>query len=542
MITYKGTAVSAGIAQGKLLYIDAPIQADTFEQVQICDADAEINKLIAACNKAVDQLMELYDKALENSGAEAADIFMVHSMMLQEEDYLQNMQDLIHSKKCCAEYAILQVAKQFAADLAASGSAYIAERGSDVADVSKRVIQILQGKPTDITIDKNESVILVADELSPSQTLMFDRSKLLALISRKGSRTAHTAILARALSIPAVIVPDLVLNEELTGTLCIVDGLEGTVTISPDEQTAQTALMKQERYLKERQELEILKHKEAVTSTGQKVKIYGNAGNLEDIDAVISSGGEGVGLFRSEFLYLGRADLPSEDELTQVYTNAAKKLDGRLLVIRTLDIGADKTAPCLPLEPEQNPALGIRALRLCFECPEVFMTQLRAILRAAVVGNVAVMFPMIIALDEIQYAKECMKKAAEQLETEKIPYSMPKEIGIMIETPAAAIISDILAKEVDFFSIGSNDLTQYTLAIDRQNQRLEKYCDVHHEAVLRLIEIVAENAHKNNIWVGICGELGSDLGLTERFVKAGIDELSVYPAAILPLKKKIRDL
>lgn len=542
MNSYKGTAVSAGIAQGTLLYLDAPVQPESFKDVTVCDAEAEITRLLGACNTAVDELMGLYDRALQSSGEDAADIFMVHSMMLQDDDFLENMRERIRGTKCCAEHAVTEAAKQFAQDLAASGSDYIAERGSDVADVSKRVIQILQGKDTSCTGNTEEPVILIADELSPSQTLMFDRSQLLALVSRKGSRTAHTAILARSLSIPAVIAPDIPLSQELSGKHCIVDGLTGTVTIEPDAQTAAQAQETQERYAQEQRELAALKDKEAVTSSGQKVRIYGNAGNLEDIDAVTASGGEGVGLFRSEFLYLGRTELPSEDELAQVYTNAAKKLGDRLLVIRTLDIGADKTAPCLPLEPEQNPALGIRALRLCFECPDVFAAQLRSILRAAVVGNVAVMFPMIIALDEIKYAKECLKKAAEQLEAKHVPYAMPKEIGIMIETPAAAVISDILAKEVDFFSIGSNDLTQYTLAIDRQNERLEKYCDVHHEAVLRLIELVAQNAHKHNIWVGICGELGSDLELTERFVRAGIDELSVYPGAILQLKKRIREL
>lgn len=543
MTTYKGTAVSAGIAQGKLLYAESSTnKPEDFCRVQITDSEAEIERLLKACNEAVDQLMVLYDRALENSGPEVADIFMVHSMMLQDDDFLDGMRNLIRSANCCAEYAVMQVSKQFAADLAESGSAYIAERGADVTDVSKRVVQILQGQPTDLDIGHDDPIILIAEELTPSQTLMFDRSKLLALVSCKGSRTSHTAILARSLGIPAVISPEIKLCPELTGKLCVVDGLEGSVIIEPDEKTLKDATKKREAYDNEKKELETLKDVEAITSSGQKVKVYGNAGNLEDIEAIVSTGGEGVGLFRSEFMYLGRATLPSEEELTEVYTEAAKKLKGRLLVIRTLDIGADKTAPCLPLQPEENPALGIRALRLCFECPDVFMTQLRAILRASVVGNVAVMFPMIIALDEIKSAKDAIKKAAQQLEKEQVAYAMPKEVGIMIETPAAAVISDILAKEVDFFSVGSNDLTQYTLAIDRQNERLEKYCDVHHEAVLRLIEMVAENAHKNGIWVGICGELGSDFELTERFVKAGIDELSVYPAAILPLKKRIRGL
>ena len=538
MTTYKGTAVSAGIAQGKLLYAESSTnKPEDFCRVQITDSEAEIERLLKACNEAVDQLMVLYDRALENSGPEVADIFMVHSMMLQDDDFLDGMRNLIRSANCCAEYAVMQVSKQFAADLAESGSAYIAERGADVTDVSKRVVQILQGQPTDLDIGHDDPIILIAEELTPSQTLMFDRSKLLALVSCKGSRTSHTAILARSLGIPAVISPEIKLCPELTGKLCVVDGLEGSVIIEPDEKALKDATKKREAYDNEKKELETLKDVEAITSSGQKVKVYGNAGNLEDIEAIVSTGGEGVGLFRSEFMYLGRATLPSEEELTEVYTEAAKKLKGRLLVIRTLDIGADKTAPCLPLQPEENPALGIRALRLCFECPDVFMTQLRAILRASVVGNVAVMFPMIIALDEIKSAKD-----AQQLEKEQVAYAMPKEVGIMIETPAAAVISDILAKEVDFFSVGSNDLTQYTLAIDRQNERLEKYCDVHHEAVLRLIEMVAENAHKNGIWVGICGELGSDFELTERFVKAGIDELSVYPAAILPLKKRIRGL
>ena len=541
MITYKGNAVSAGIAIGNILFLQSQKQ-ENFADIHICDVEKEKQRLMDACEVAANQLMDLYEKALESSGEEASGIFMVHSMMLQDDDFLQAMKDMIQESNCCAEHAVTTVAKQFADDLAESGSDYIAERGSDVADVSTRVIQILQGKQTEVDLKDDKPVILVAEELTPSQTLMFDRSKLLALISKKGSRTSHTAILARSLSIPAIICPDLDLKSGLCGKECIVDGLTGTITIEPDEASAKDAKTKQDKYKEEQKELESLKDKEAVTKAGQKVNIYGNAGNIEDIETIVETGGEGVGLFRSEFLYLGRDTLPSEDELTQVYTNAAKKLDGRLLVIRTLDIGADKKAPCLPLEEEDNPALGIRALRLCFEAPEVFITQLRSILRAATAGNVAIMVPMIISLAEIKRAKDYIKEAAKQLEAEKIPYKMPDQIGIMVETPAAALISDILAKEVDFFSIGSNDLTQYTLAIDRQNERLDKYCDTHHEAVLRLIELTAENAHKNGIWCGICGEVGSDLELTERFVKAGIDELSVYPGAILPHKKRIREL
>lgn len=542
MTVYKGTAVSAGIATGSLYYIDTPVQAEDFEHLRVCDTDNEITRLINGCSKAVDQLMELYDKAVSSSGEETAEIFMVHSMMLQDDDFLQEMKNLITRERYCAEYAVYTVAKKFAADLAESGSDYIAERGSDVADVSKRVIQILQNKETNVTLPENTSVILVADELTPSQTLMFDRSQLLALISRKGSRTSHTAILARSLSIPAVIIPDMDISDDLSGKECIVDGLDGTVIISPDKKAVADSKKKKQEYQQELKELETLKNLPAVTSSNQQVHIFGNAGNVEDIDAVLKYGGEGIGLFRSEFLYLGRSALPTEDELTEAYTEAAKRMGEKKLIIRTLDIGADKTAPCLPLQPEENPALGIRALRLCFEYPDIFNTQLRAILRAAVTGNISVMFPMIISLEEIKRAKECIQIAAKELKSEERPFAYPAEIGIMIETPAAAIISDVLAKEVDFFSIGSNDLTQYTLALDRQNERLEKYCDVHHEAILRLIELIAENAHKNNIWVGICGELGSDLELTERFVKAGIDELSVYPVAILPLKKRIRNL
>ena len=541
MITYKGNAVSSGIAQGNILFLKAQKQQN-FADVRIYDVEKECLRLTDACEKASNQLMELYDKALESSGEETAGIFMVHSMMLQDDDFLQSMKDLIEKSKCCAEYAVTVIAKQFAADLAESGSDYIAERGSDVADVSTRVIQILQGQETSIDFKCDQPVILIAEELTPSQTLMFDRSKLLALVSKKGSRTSHTAILARSLNIPAVICSDIKLEESICDKNCIVDGLTGTIIIEPDEATSKDAAAKEEEYLKEQKELEILKDKEAVTKTGQKINIYGNAGNIEDIETIIETGGEGVGLFRSEFLYLGREILPTEDELTQVYSNAAKKLEGKLLVIRTLDIGADKKAPCLPLEEEDNPALGIRALRLCFEAPDVFITQLRSILRASACGNIAIMFPMIISLPEIKKAKEYIQEAAKQLEAEKIPYKLPAQIGIMIETPAAALISDQLAKEVDFFSIGSNDLTQYTLAIDRQNERLDKYCDIHHEAVLRLIEFTAKNAHDNGIWCGICGELGSDLELTERFVTAKMDELSVYPAAILPLKKRIRDL
>ena len=536
----KGNAVSSGVALGTVLFVNNIEKSSEIATVE--NVEQEVSNLHQALDKAAEELNALYEKALTSADNSVADIFMIHGMMLQDDDFRGRMEELIREHKYSAVSAVSQAAKEFAAGLAETGNDYIAERGADISDVENRVIRILKGTDSIVIPDSSKKIILIANEITPSLTLMFDRSQLLGIVSAKGSQTCHAAILARSLGIPAVITNGNVYTQEINGLDCIVDGLSGNVIFSPDEAKKSEYETKRVNYLKEVEELQKLKTEEAVTLSGKKVKLFCNVGNLEDVDAALEVGADGVGLFRSEFLYLGREDLPTEDELTSVYSKAAKKLNGKKLVIRTLDIGADKKTPCIPMKDEPNPALGIRALRLCFARTDLFGIQLRAILRAAVDGNVSVMFPMICSVSEIRRAKALMASAAAELEAKGIPHAAKIETGIMVETPAAAVISDLLAQEVDFFSIGTNDLTQYTLAVDRENEECAPYCDAHHEAVLRLIELTASNAHKNHIWCGICGELGADLSCTERFVNCDMDELSVSPRALLPLKKKIREI
>ncbi len=536
----KGTAVSSGIAYGTAFFVGTVERSADLSTVN--DVDKEIERLDKAVTQAAEELNALYEKALGSADDSVADIFMIHGMMLQDDDFRDRMYELIRDQKYSAESAISQAGKEFAAGLAESGNDYIAERGADISDVENRVIRILSGNDTLELPDPSKKIILIANEITPSLTLMFDRSQLLGIISAKGSQTCHAAILARSLGIPAVITGSTTYNSEISDQPCIVDGLSGRVIFEPDETCLAEFKTQKTRYDEEIAELQKIKSEDAITKSGKKVKLYCNVGSLEDVDAAVEAGADGVGLFRSEFLYLGREDLPSEDELTAVYSKAAKKLNGKKLVIRTLDIGADKKTSSIPMKEEPNPALGIRALRLCFARTDLFSIQLKAILRAAVDGNVSVMFPMICSVSEIRRAKALMASAAAELELKGIPHASRIETGIMIETPAAAVISDMLAKEVDFFSIGTNDLTQYTLAVDRENEDCAAYCDIHHEAVLRLIELTCRNAHNNHIWCGICGELGADLACTERFVKCDMDELSVTPGSLLPLKKKIREL
>jgi phosphoenolpyruvate-protein phosphotransferase (PTS system enzyme I) len=540
MTELKGLAVSPGIAAGTVYFVENTDTAGTAEKTE--DKEAEIGRLTCALDTAAEELTGLYNKALNTTDDSVADIFMIHGMMLQDDDFRSRMTALITKNGLSAEAAVSQAAKEFAEDLSESGSDYIAQRGADISDVEHRVIRILTGKNTVQLPDADEKIILAADEITPGMTLMFEKSQLLGLVSCKGSPTSHAAILARSLGIPAVITTGSIMDCTMNGVPCIVDGVHGNVIFSPDVQQFEDADICRKKYEAEQQELLSLRNAPAETESGQKVTLYCNAGSLDDIDRAIECGAEGIGLFRSEFLYLGRSELPTEEELTDVYTKAVKKLGGRKLIIRTLDIGADKKTDCIPMKTEPNPALGIRALRLCFAKQDLFDVQLRAILRAAANGSVSIMFPMICSVSEIRRAKACLTAAAADLEKKKIPHADWLETGIMVETPAAAVISDILAEEVDFFSIGSNDLTQYTLAVDRQNDDVAAYCNPHHESVLRLIELTVKNAHEHGIWCGICGELGADTALTERFVKAGMNELSVSPSSLLQLKKKIREL
>lgn len=540
MTEYKGTAVSAGVALGVVFF--AEVGGNEKIKQTTDDVDAELERLDNALETAVKELDELSEKTLESADASVADIFMIHGMMLQDDDFSGRMSELIKTEHLSAEAAVKKAAAEFAEGLADSGSDYIAERGADVSDVENRVIRILQGTNAVNLPDANQKIILVANEITPSLTLMFDRSQLLGLVSAKGSRTAHAAILARSLGIPAVITPGAVYDSSISGQECIVDGINGSAIFAPDDGRKETARALERQYQEEQKMLAALKTAPAVTKSGQKIQLFCNAGSLDDIDKALECGGEGIGLFRSEFMYMGRDALPTEEELADVYSKAAEKLGGKKLVIRTLDIGADKKTDCIPMKDEPNPALGIRALRLCFARPDIFNAQLRAILRAAAKGNVAVMFPMIISVAELRRAKALLAAAADDLEKRKIPHAERIETGIMVETPAAAVVSDLLAAESDFFSIGTNDLTQYTLAVDRQNEEAAAYSDPHHEAVLRLIELTCRNAHEHGIWCGICGELGADTEVAERFVKCGMDELSVSPASLLPLKKAIRDM
>ena len=540
MTELKGLPVSPGIAAGTVYFVANADGSGTPRKTE--DTEAEIRRLTGALDRAAEELTGLYDKALNTADDSVADIFMIHGMMLQDDDFRNRMTGLITKDGLSAEAAVSRAAAEFAEDLSKSGSDYIAQRGADISDLEHRVIRILAGRSAVQLPDADEKIILAADEITPSLTLMFERSQLLGLVSGKGSATSHAAILARSLGIPAVIASGTVLDSTVNGVPCIVDGVHGNVIFSPDVQQLEDADMRRKKYELEQQELLSLRTAPAETESGQKVTLYCNAGSLDDIDRALECGAEGIGLFRSEFLYLGRSELPTEEELADVYTKAVRKLDGRKLVVRTLDIGADKKTDCIPMKPEPNPALGIRALRLCFAMPDLFSVQLRAVLRAAANGPVSVMFPMICSVSEIRRAKACLTAAADDLEKRKIPHADRLETGIMVETPAAAVISDLLAGEADFFSIGSNDLTQYTLAVDRQNEDAAAYCDPHHESVMRLIELTVKNAHEHGIWCGICGELGADTSVTGRFVQAGIDELSVSPRSLLRLKKKIREL
>lgn len=538
MIKCSGKSVLKGIAIGRIYLYKK--QEYVLKQETVENPEAEVERLEKAKEAAGSQLEELYQKALVEAGEEQAMIFDVHKMMLEDEDYLDSIRGMIRDEKMNAEYAVSLTGDNFAGVFASMDDEYMKARSADVLDISKRLIRILAGVGEEGIVSE-EPVILLADDLSPSETVQMDKSKILAIVTKHGSTNSHTAILARSMNIPALVQTDVALLEEYSGAKAVVDGFSGTFIINPEDSVLDTMVQKKMEYEKERTALQELKGKDNITSDGRRINLYANIGNVSDVDKVLESDAGGIGLFRSEFIYLGREDYPSEEEQFHIYKEVLSKMEGKKVIIRTLDIGADKQVDYFKLPKEENPAMGFRAIRICLERPEVFKTQLRAIYRASAFGTAAIMFPMIISVGEIRKIKKIVEEVKDELTKEGISFNRV-ELGIMIETPAAAVISDELAKEVEFFSIGTNDLTQYTLAIDRQNQNLDDFYDSHHEAVLRLIRMMVENGHKAGIWVGICGELGGDTTLTKTFVDMGVDELSVSPTYVLSVRKAVRDI
>ena len=537
MITIQGKGVSAGVGVGPLyFYRRATVE---IHNTTVEDTDAEWHRFKGAQTGAVEQLGVLAEQARAEAGDEAAMLFETHQMMAEDLDYEEAIEDLILNQKLNAEAAVSQVAEQFAAMFAAMDDTYMQARAADVQDVSQRIIGILCGVVQG-GIASDVPVLLAADDLAPSETIQLDKSKILGFITAGGSGSSHTAILARTMGIPAIVGMGDALKPEYEGRQAIADGSTGALVIDPDDETRDRLLKKREEQLRLQRLLETLKGQENVTKDGKTVRVYCNIGSPEDVHAVQVNDGGGIGLFRSEFLYLNTKDYPTEDEQFNAYKQVLSDMDGKEVIIRTLDIGADKQIGYFNLPKEDNPAMGMRALRICLNRPEIFRVQLRALFRASAYGKLGIMFPMVTSVWEVREAKRMCEEVKRDLKHEGIPYSDDVKIGVMIETPAAAVISDRLAKEVDFFSIGTNDLTQYTLACDRQNNDLGRFYNPHHPAVLRLIQMVTENAHKNGIWVGICGELGADLTLTETFLAMGVDELSVTPRAVLPLRNAVR--
>ena len=532
----KGRSIFKKVAIGNIFYFEKSNKEITFSKVQ--NVEEEIKRFHQAKDAAKEQLQGLYEKAMNEIGPEEAQIFEVHMMMLDDEDYCGSIESIIGDQGANAEYAIDVTGKQFAQMFRELDDEYMQARAVDILDISHQMTDILTGLGNNLSQLTKPSII-VADDLTPSETVQMDRSLVLGFVTRQGSSNSHTAILARTMSIPALI--NVEIQKDWHHQWAVLDGYTGILSIDPDEKCLEVARKIQEDDLRKLQLLEDLKGKESITKDGRKMDIFANIGGVSDADTVLQNDGEGIGLFRSEFLYLEATDYPTEEEQFRSYKTVVEKMAGKKVVIRTLDIGADKQVDYFNLDQEENPALGYRAIRICLKQPELFTTQLRALLRASAYGNLAIMFPMIISVWELKKAKEILNATKDQLKAEGIPYGDP-EVGMMIETPASVLMSEELAKEVDFFSIGTNDLTQYTLAIDRQNPHLDDFYDPHHPAVLRMIQMTVENGHKNGIWVGICGELAADLQLTETFLRIGVDELSVSPPFILPLREKVRSL
>ncbi len=531
----KGKSVFGGIAIGRLSVYNK--KDDQVKRYKITDVEAEVTRFTDAREQAKEQLAVLYQKAVKEVGEVNAMIFEVHQMMLEDLDYIESVTNMIKTQQVNAEFAVATTGDNFSVMFAAMDDDYMRERAADVKDISNRVISILHGTENGQLIG-DEPVILLAEDLAPSETVQLDKSLVLSFVTRHGSTNSHTAILARTMNIPALIGVEF--PEDVNGKLGIVDGYTGTLIVEPDDAVLAEYQAKKEEDENKKRLLFELKGKESVTLDGRKINLYANIGGVADVANALANDAEGIGLFRSEFLYLEASDYPSEDTQFAAYKAVAENMAGKKVIIRTLDIGADKQVGYFNMEKEENPALGYRAIRICLNQPEIFKTQLRAIYRASYYGTISIMFPMIISVSEVKKIKEIIAEVKAELDAEGIPYK-DCEIGIMIETPAAVMISDLLAEEVDFFSIGTNDLTQYTLAIDRQNPKLDNFYDSHHEAVLRMLKMVVENGHKGGCWVGICGELGADTTLTEMFLKMGFDEISVSPSMLLKVRETIRE-
>lgn len=535
MQIYHGKSVFGGIAIGRILVYGKGEKQVKREKTQ--DPEGEVDRYRKATETALEQLAGLYGKALQEVGEANAAIFEIHQMMLEDGDYQDSIENIIHTQSVNAEYAVAQTADNFARMFEAMEDDYMRGRAADVRDISERLISILQGEE-DGGIHAEGPVIIVADDLAPSETVQLDKDRVLSFVTAQGSLNSHTAILARTMGIPALVGAGLPLDKTVDGKLGIVDGTAGVIYIDPDEETCRHMQKAQEEEREKKELLQTLKGRENLTLDGQSILLYANIGNIKDLAMVLQNDAGGIGLFRSEFLYLERDCFPTEEEQFQIYRTVAETMGKKRVIIRTLDIGADKQCDYFEMEKEENPALGCRAIRICLARPEIFKTQLRALFRASVYGKIAIMYPMITSVKEIHRIREIVEEVKGELDAQGLVYGNPEQ-GIMIETPAAAIISDLLAREVDFFSIGTNDLTQYLLAVDRQNTALDEFCDTHHPAVLRMIGLVVENSHKAGIWTGICGELAADPTLTREFLAMGVDELSVSPGSILPLRKAI---
>lgn len=535
---FQGKSVYKGIVMGPV----AVLKKNDYQvkRARIEDPEAEVKRVKEAVEVSKKQLGRLYDKAVREVGEASAAIFEVHQMMLEDEDYLESMENTIRTELVNAEYAAAATGDNFAEMFAAMDDEYMKARSADVKDISERLVRNLSGEG-DNDLSSMEPSIIVADDLSPSETVQMDKEKILAFVTVHGSTNSHTAILARMMNIPALIGVPMDLNGLKTGMTAVVDGFSGQVIFEPEEDVRKETEKRMQEEAEKQKLLEELKGKENITPDGRKINIYANIGSVGDLGYVMENDAGGIGLFRSEFLYLGRNDFPTEEEQFQAYKQAVQTMAGKKVIIRTLDIGADKQVEYFNLGKEENPALGYRAIRICLKQPEIFKAQLRALFRAAVYGNLSVMYPMITSTEEVEKIYAIVAEVEEELKAQEVQYKIPEQ-GIMIETPAAVMISDRLAEMVDFFSIGTNDLTQYTLAIDRQNEQLDDFYNPHHEAVLRMIRMVVENAHKCGKWAGICGELGADLTLTEQFVRMGVDELSVAPSMILKLRKIVREM
>ncbi|MBT9722450.1 phosphoenolpyruvate--protein phosphotransferase [Dorea longicatena] len=536
MEKYTGKSIFKGIAIGKILFYQKGEQP--VKRVKIEDTAEQIKRYEDARAKAAEQLQGLYEKALKEVGEANAAVFEVHQMMLEDDDYIDSVVNIIETQQVNAEFAVATTGDNFAKMFAEMEDDYFKARAADVKDISERMVNILSGNESGGAIG-DEPVIVVAEDLAPSETVQMDKEKLLAFVTRLGSANSHTAILARTMNIPALIEVDI--KEEWNGKIAVVDGYTGTFYIDPDEETLKKMQEKKEEDIKARELLQELKGKEDITVDGKHIKLYANIGGVKDVTSVLANDAAGIGLFRSEFLYLEADNYPDEEAQFQAYKTVAENMAGKKVIVRTLDIGADKQVDYFNLDHEENPAMGYRAIRICLDRRDIFRTQLRALLRASAYGNIGIMYPMIISVDEVKEIKKIVESIKAELTEKGIEYGEVEQ-GIMIETPAAVMISDLLAEEVDFFSIGTNDLTQYTLAIDRQNSKLDNIYDSHHPAVLRMIQKTIENGHKAGCWVGICGELGADMTLTETFLKMGIDELSVSPTFVLPIRKLIREM